>query len=189
MSFDFDSIDRGNAAEGTLPTNAQCVSPVERSEHYDKLSIEAIEQAMRDYNTISPGEWRSELGDCFMGLAHFRLKYNGKTGKYCVDHCTGLFPEGYRGSMEIVKEWYQVSGSVYWETSADAPGVSPSSPMLNYVSRLDALRGAVERAFNEYGDQYREGKLDAPCFGGMTSTKGRDKLNRSGSRLKDNLRG
>ncbi|MCP4479067.1 MAG: hypothetical protein GY818_13360 [Planctomycetaceae bacterium] len=188
MSFDFDSINRGNAATGTLPTNAQCVSPVERNENYDSLSIAAIEAAMDEYDTIRPGKWSSDRGSCFMVLAHFRLKYNGRTGKYCVDHCTGEFPKGYRGSMEIVKEWFQISGSVYWETSADAPGISPTSPMLNYVSRLDALRGAVERAFNEYGDRYREGELDAPCFGGMTSTQGRDKLNQSGSRLKENLR-
>ena len=185
--FDFSSIGRGNAASGTLPTNAQCVPPTERNDHYDGLAIKAIESAMTAYNLERTGSWTSDGSAAFMKKAHFRLKYNDKTGKYTVDHCTGLFPDGYRGQMQIVKEWWQVTGSVYWETSPIAPGIEPNSPLLNYVSRLDALRGAVERAFNVYGDLYRAGSLDAPCFGGMTSTEGRDKLNRSGSRLKDNL--
>lgn len=188
-NFDFSSIGRGNAATGTLPTNAQCVSPTERSSNYDTLSVEAVERAMTEYNALLPGRWTSDADSAFMKLAHFRLKYNPRTGRYCVDHCTGTFPDGYRGSMQVVQEWFQVDGSVYWETSPEAPGVSPKSPLFNYVSRLDALRGAVEREFNKYGDAYREGKLDAPCFGGMTSNEGRDKLNRSGSRLKENLQG
>jgi hypothetical protein len=184
--FDFSSIGRGNSATGTLPTSAQCVPPTERNEYYDSLAVMACELALLDYQRERPSTWSTE-NDGFICVAHLRLKYNPKTGMYTVDHTVGKFHDGYRGGMQVVREWYQTSGSVYWEASPDAPGHSPKSPMLNYVSRLDALRGAIECQFNKMGDEYREGKLDAPCFGGMTSKAGRDKLNRAGSRLKENL--